>query len=134
MHLDGRPRVNAATCGGHFPTASGWIAAPESTIILVVFPVETGGQLTFLHAAMSAIHPRSPLCQLPAGAMGRICAIEGDEGFCQRLREMGFGEAALVTKISGRTTSLCEVNGTRIALNHGAAMSILVEQLPSGAR
>lgn len=83
---------------------------------------------------MSAIFPRSPLCQLPAGAMGRICAIEGDEGFCQRLREMGFGEAALVTKISGRTTSLCEVNGTRIALNHGAAMSILVEPLPSGAR
>lgn len=83
---------------------------------------------------MSAIPPRSPLCQLPAGAMGRVCAIAGDEGFCQRLREMGFGEAALVTKISGRTTSLCEVNGTRIALNHGAAMSILVERLPSGAR
>jgi ferrous iron transport protein A len=66
--------------------------------------------------------------------MGRICAIEGDDGFCQRLREMGFGEAALVTKISGRTTSLCEVNGTRIALNHGAAMSILVEHLPDTAR
>jgi ferrous iron transport protein A len=44
---------------------------------------------------------------------------------------MGFGEAALVTKISGTTTSLCLVNGTRIALNHRAAMSILVEQLPA---
>jgi ferrous iron transport protein A len=83
---------------------------------------------------MSTALPRSPLCQLPAGAVGRICSIEGDAGFCQRLREMGFGEAALVTKISGRTTSLCEVNGTRIALNHGAAMSVLVEQLPHGAR
>ena len=60
--------------------------------------------------------------------------INGDEGFAQRLREMGFGEAALVTKISGRTTSLCQVNGTRIALNHGAAMAILVEVLPAGAR
>jgi ferrous iron transport protein A len=39
-----------------------------------------------------------------------------------------------VTKISGSTTSLCQVNGTRIALNHGAAMSILVEALPAGAR
>ncbi len=60
--------------------------------------------------------------------------INGDDGFAQRLREMGFGEAALVTKISGRTTSLCQVNGTRIALNHNAAMAILVEALPTGVR
>ena len=72
----------------------------------------------------------SPLCQLAVGSTGRICAIKGDEGFAQRLREMGFGEAALVTKISGHTTSLCQVNGTRIALNHDAAKSILVELLP----
>ena len=43
---------------------------------------------------------------------------------------MGFGEAALVTKISGTTTSLCLVNGTRIALNHRAAMRIVVEPIP----
>jgi ferrous iron transport protein A len=47
---------------------------------------------------------------------------------------MGFGEAALVTKISGSKTSLCQVNGTRLALNHDAAMSVLVELLPLGAR
>lgn len=76
----------------------------------------------------------SPLCQLPAGLTGRVCAIKGDEGFTQRIREMGFGEAALVTKISGSTTSLCSVNGTRIALNHNAAMSILIEPLPVTAR
>jgi ferrous iron transport protein A len=73
---------------------------------------------------------RLPLCQLPAGAVGRVQAITGDEGFCQRLREMGCGEAALITKISGTTTSLCQVNGTRIALNHSAAMNILVERVP----
>ena len=77
---------------------------------------------------------RLPLCQLTAGATGRISEIKGDESFVQRLREMGFGEAALVTKISGTTTSLCQVKGTRLALNHGAAMSILVELLPQGAR
>ena len=75
-----------------------------------------------------------PLCQLSVGSTGRICAINGDDSFAQRLREMGFGEAALVTKISGTTTSLCLVNGTRLALNHSAAMSILVECLPAGAR
>lgn len=76
----------------------------------------------------------SPLCQLPAGSTGRVCELTGDDGFCQRVREMGFGEAALVTKISGTTTSLCLVNDTRIALNHRAAMSILVEQLPALSR
>lgn len=76
----------------------------------------------------------SPLCQMPVGLTGRICSIKGDEGFTQRLREMGFGEAALVTKISGSTTSLCSVNGTRIALNHNAAMCIMVEHLPAAAR
>ena len=74
----------------------------------------------------------SPLCQLAAGATGRVCELKGDEGFCQRLREMGFGEAALVTKVSGSTTSLCQINGTRIALSHGAAMNIMVELLPIG--
>ena len=80
------------------------------------------------------LSPPSALCQLPAGATGRVCALTGDESFCQRVREMGFGEAALVTKISGTTTSLCLVNGTRIALNHRAAMAILVEPLPPNAR
>ena len=76
----------------------------------------------------------SPLCQLPPGATGRVCELTGDESFCQRVREMGFGEAALVTKISGSSTSLCLVNGTRIALNHRAALNILVETLPANAR
>lgn len=77
--------------------------------------------------------PLSPLCQLPAGTTGRILRLTGDEAFCQRIREMGFGEAALVTKISGSTTSLCAVRGMRIGLNHEAAMNIMVEHLPLGA-
>lgn len=67
---------------------------------------------------------------MTAGSTGRVCQLTGDDSFCQRVREMGFGEAALVTKISGSTTSLCLVKGTRIALNHHAAMSILVELIP----
>ena len=82
----------------------------------------------------SPLRNLSPVCQLPAGMTGRVCELTGDESFCQRVREMGFGEAALVTKISGTSTSLCLVNGTRIALNHRAAMSILVEPLPANAR
>lgn len=69
------------------------------------------------------------LCQLAAGATGRVSELRGDPAFCQRVREMGFGEAAFVTKVSGTTTILCQVNGTRIALSHGAASNIIVEHI-----
>ncbi|HYC71014.1 MAG TPA: FeoA family protein [Opitutaceae bacterium] len=84
--------------------------------------------------ASPAASSQVPVCQLPAGSIGRICRLTGDEGFCQRVREMGISEATLVTKISGSSTSLCLVNGTRIALNHHSAMHILVERLPAQAR
>jgi ferrous iron transport protein A len=70
-----------------------------------------------------------PLCQLPAGALGRVCSLTGDAGFCQRVRELGFGESAFITKVSGSGPFVCEVNGTRLALSHSAAMHIHVEQL-----
>ena len=57
-----------------------------------------------------------PLCQVPAGSVCRVRALAGDAAFCQRVREMGFGESAFVTKISGTVTILCQVAGTRIAL------------------
>ncbi len=79
-----------------------------------------------------AANTRLPLCQLPAGALGRVCELAGDAAFCQRVREMGLGESAFVTKVSGTSTILCQVNGNRIALSHGAAKSILVE--PIGRR
>ena len=74
-----------------------------------------------------------PLCQLPPGETGRVRELDGNANFCQRVREMGFGELTLVTKISGSTTILCQINGTRIALSHGAAQNILVAQL-AGSR
>jgi ferrous iron transport protein A len=70
-----------------------------------------------------------PLCQLPAGALGRVRELTGDVDFCQRVREMGVGEAAFVTKVGGSGPFICQVNGTRIALSHSAAMCIIVEQL-----
>jgi ferrous iron transport protein A len=70
-----------------------------------------------------------PLCQLPAGALGRVRELTGDKDFCQRVREMGFGESAFVTKVGGSGPFICQVNGTRIALSHGAAQCVLVEQV-----
>ena len=70
-----------------------------------------------------------PLCQLPAGAMGRVRELTGNADFCQRVREMGFGESAFVTKVGGNGPFICQINGTRVALSHSAAMCVLVEQL-----
>jgi ferrous iron transport protein A len=61
--------------------------------------------------------------------MGRVKELTGDADFCQRVREMGFGESAYVTKVSGAGPFICQVNGNRVALSHSAAMRILVEQL-----
>jgi ferrous iron transport protein A len=84
-----------------------------------------------LESAMtpSPLNSLLPLCQLPAGAMGRVRELTGTADFCQRVREMGIGESAFVTKIGGRGPFICQVNGTRVALSHGAAMCILVEEL-----
>lgn len=70
-----------------------------------------------------------PLCQLPAGETGRVRELEGNAHFCQRVRELGFGESAMVTKIGGGGPFVCAVNGCRIALSHDAARRILVEPL-----
>jgi len=72
-----------------------------------------------------------PLCQLPAGERGRVLRLAGDAPFCQRVREMGFGEDAVITKLSGRATILCQVGETRLALSHEAARRIQVEVIAS---
>ena len=73
------------------------------------------------------------LTELPAGASGRVCELSGKAEICQRLREMGFCESAVVDKISGRHTLLCQLCGMRIALNNHAAQHVVVEFLRGGA-
>ena len=76
---------------------------------------------------------RMALTDLPAGASGRVMALEGEPRVCDRLREMGFCESAVVEKIGGQGTLLCELCGVRIALNDRAAYFILVERVRGGA-
>ena len=85
---------------------------------------------------MTALDPFRPqrvrLTELPVGASGRVCELEGQPDTCQRLRELGFCESAVVEKVSGQRTLLCQLCGTRIALNERAARHILVELIRGG--
>jgi len=71
------------------------------------------------------------LTEMPNGAAGRVCALEGEPDFCQRLREMGFGESSIIERVSGQGTLLCLVSHTRIALSEGAAQHIVIELIRS---
>ena len=77
--------------------------------------------------------PRMTLTELPPGAAGRVCALQGEPALCQRLREMGFCESAVVQKISGQSTLLCQVCGMRVALGEGVAKHITVEVIRGAA-
>lgn len=82
------------------------------------------------------MHPactnRMLLSQLPDGAAGRVCELSGKAEVCQRLREMGFCESAVISKVSGQRTLLCDLCGTRIALSDRAAQHVVVELIRGG--
>jgi ferrous iron transport protein A len=85
---------------------------------------------------MSSNEEASPkplkLSELTQGERGVVRALNGDASFCDRLREMGFCEEAVVEKLTGHHTMLCQVCGTRIALNQRAAQHIEVDRLDEG--
>lgn len=62
-----------------------------------------------------------------AGARCRVVALNGCQGTCHRLREMGFCENAQVMKISRGGSTICTVCGSRVALSRKLAKCIVVE-------
>lgn len=74
---------------------------------------------------------RMRLTELPNGAAGRVCVLDGHIELCQRLREMGVGETVIIERLSGNGTLLCQISQTRIALSEGAAQHIIVELVRS---
>jgi ferrous iron transport protein A len=75
---------------------------------------------------------RMRLSELPTGASGRVFDLEGEPAVCSRLREIGFCESAVIQRIGGEKTLLCQVCNTRIALSDRAAKHILVELIRGG--
>ena len=85
-----------------------------------------------MNASRDPFRPqRMRLTELPNGAAGRVCGLEGEAEICQRLREMGVGESIIIERVSGQRTLLCQISNTRIALNAAAAQHIVVEVVRS---
>lgn len=75
-----------------------------------------------------------PLCLLAPGMQAEIFRLGGQEAINHRLRELGFCEAAKVKKISGKTTVMCEVCGTKLAISKELAQLIHVQPVAAGVR
>jgi ferrous iron transport protein A len=76
---------------------------------------------------------RLTLTELPAGIQGRVAELNGKADLCQRLREMGFCESAVIRKIAGKHMLICQLCGSRVALSNRAAQNILVEPIRGSA-
>lgn len=70
-----------------------------------------------------------PLSRLPAGTEARVARLDGKAETCQRLREIGFCESAVICRVGSSHMMVCQVCGTRVALNRVLAEAIHVEPL-----
>lgn len=74
-----------------------------------------------------------PLSRLPAGTEARVARLDGKAETCQRLREIGFCESAVICRVGGEHVMVCQVCGTRVALNRMLAEVIHVEPLSAAS-
>lgn len=63
------------------------------------------------------------------GRSVRIECLRGEEGVCQRLREMGFCESAVIEKVADSGGLICRVCDARIAISKGLARNIIVKDV-----
>jgi ferrous iron transport protein A len=69
------------------------------------------------------------LCQVLNGQQVRIEHLKGEEGLCQRLREMGFCEESVVKKIADSGTLICKVCDAKVVLSKNLAEKIIVKSI-----
>lgn len=75
--------------------------------------------------------PTKNLSQAPAGRRLKVECLHGEEGVCQRLREMGFCESAVVEKVADSGTLICKVCDSKVILSQGIAQNIIVKDICS---
>ena len=66
------------------------------------------------------------LRQLARGVPARVARLAASEPECQRLREMGFCEQAVVRVLTSGAAVVCQICGARVCLSRQLADSIWV--------
>lgn len=69
------------------------------------------------------------LSQVPTGKSVRIECLNGEEGACQRLREMGFCEQSIVEKIADSGALICKVCDSKVIISKKLAENIIVNDV-----
>jgi len=69
------------------------------------------------------------LQEIPEGEDVRVVSLDGAKELGTRLRELGFCEQAVVRRVSGGSHIICQVCGSKVALNGSVASKIRVERL-----
>lgn len=65
----------------------------------------------------------------PIGSSMRIECIQGEEGVCHRLREMGFCESSVVEKIAQSGSLICRVCDSKVIISRSLAKNIIVNDV-----
>ena len=69
------------------------------------------------------------LQDIPEGEDVRVVSLSGAKELHTRLRELGFCEEAVIRRVSGGSRVVCQVCGTKVALNRAVAGRIQVERV-----
>ncbi len=59
----------------------------------------------------------------------KVECLCGDEGICDRLREMGFCESSIIEKVSDSGSLICKVCDTKVILSKELAQKIMVKDI-----
>jgi ferrous iron transport protein A len=71
------------------------------------------------------------LTNIEVGQSVTIKCLRADAGVCQRLREMGFCESAVVKKIADNGALICKVCDAKVVISKKLASNIIVKDLCS---
>lgn len=82
----------------------------------------------------SRLEEPQTLLAAPVGERLKLLQLLGQPALCQRLREMGLCESAEIIKVRQGAAILCQVCGTRVALSHDLAESIMIEPVAAAVR
>ncbi len=71
--------------------------------------------------------PTKNLSEASVGQRLQIKCLRGEEGTCQRLREMGFCESSVVEKVADGGALICKVCDSKLVISKKLAENIIVE-------